>query len=215
MATGPQALDQESPFLQFWGQFIRWAAGRTTEVEAAASVVSSTDKAYYEPDEEILISAVVRDEKGEGALDAKVTAKIRGPEGATDEVELSLAAGAAGHYEGRYTPANSGGYEIVVETRLGEMTLEAEKLAVEVGRPYLEFERLDLDEKLMAQIAADTGGRYMHISTASGLIDQLDRTERKRRVQFERQLAPPFPLWILFVGLVTTEWVLRRRFQLR
>ena len=212
---GPVALDQESPFLQFWGQFIRWAAGRTTEVEAEASVVSTTDKAYYEPDEEILVSAVVRDEKGEGALNATVVAKIRGPEGVTDEVELSLATGAPGHYQGRYTPANSGGYEIVVETRLGEMTLEAEKLAVEVGRPYLEFERLDLDEKLLARIAADTGGRYMHISTAGGLIDQLDRSERKRRVQFERQLAPPFPLWILFVGFVTAEWVLRRRFQLR
>lgn len=212
---GPAALDQDSPFLQFWGQLIRWAAGRTTEVEAEACVVSSTDKGYYEPDEEILISAVVRDEKGEGALDAKVVAKIKDPAGKIDEVDLTLAAGSAGHYECRYTPANSGSYEIVVETRLGEMTLQAEKLAVEVGRPYLEFERLDLNEKLLAKIAADTGGRYMHISTAGGLIDQLDRTERKRRVQFERQLAPPFPLWILFVGLVTTEWVLRRRFQLR
>ena len=212
---GPVAMDQESPFLQFWGQLIRWAAGRSTEVEAEASVVSNTDKAYYEPDEEIVISAVVRDEKGEGALDAKVVAKIQGPEGRSDEVELTLVAGSTGHYEGHYSPASSGSYEIVVETRLGEMALEAETLVVEVGRPHLEFEKLDLDEKLLAQIAADTGGQYKHLSTADGLIDQLDRTERKRRVQFERQLAPPLPLWILFVALVTTEWALRRRFQLR
>ena len=212
---GPVAMDQESPFLQFWGQLIRWAAGRSTEVEAEASVVSSTDKAYYEPDEEVLVSAVVRDEKGEGALDAAVTAKIKGPDGGTDEVELSLTPGSTGHYEGRYTPATGGGYEIVVETKFGELTVESEKLAVEVGRPYLEFEKLDLDEKLLAEISAETGGRYMHISTADSLVDQLDRRERKRRVQFERQLAPPVPLWFLFVGLVTTEWVLRRRFQLR
>lgn len=212
---GPVAMDQDSPFLQFWGQLIRWAAGRSTEVEAEASVVSSTDKGYYEPDEEVLIAAIVRDEKGEGAMDAKVVAKIRDPAGRTDEVELSLAAGSAGHYEGRYTPANAGGYEIVAQTKLGEMTLESEKLAIEVGRPYLEFEKLDLDEKLLAKIAAETGGRYMHISTASSLVDQLDRTERKRRVRFEKPLAMPLPLWIVFVGLVTTEWVLRRRFQLR
>ena len=31
---GPRALDQESPFLQFWGQMIRWAAGRASDVEA-------------------------------------------------------------------------------------------------------------------------------------------------------------------------------------
>ena len=90
---GPVAMDQESPFLQFWGQLIRWAAGRSTEVEAAASVVSSTDKGYYEPDETVLISAVVRDEKGEGSLDASVVAKIRASDGRADDVELSLLAG--------------------------------------------------------------------------------------------------------------------------
>ena len=37
---------------------------------------------------------------------------------------------------------------------------------VDVGRPNLEFEKLDLDEKMLGRIAADTDGRYMHISTA-------------------------------------------------
>ncbi len=212
---GPVAMDQESPFLQFWGQLVRWAAGRSTEVEARASVVSSTDKGYYEPDEEVLIAAVVRDEKGEGALGAKVAAKVRDPAGRITEVELSLAAGSAGHYEGRCTPVSAGGYEILVSAKLGELSLESEKLSIEVGRPYLEFEKLDLDEKLLAGIAAATSGRYVHISTADSLIDQLDRTEQKRRVRFETPLAVPVPLWFFFVGVLTTEWVLRRRFQLR
>ncbi len=212
---GPVAFDRQSPFLQFWGQLTRWAAGRSTEVEAAASVVSGTDKSYYEPDEEVVISAVVRDTKGEGALNAKVVARITDPAGRTGELQLSPAAGPAGRYEGRRAPANAGTYEIVVETKLGELTLQSEKLAIEVGRPYLEFEKLDLNEPLLARIAADTGGRYAHISTAGSLVDGLDRTERKRRVRFETPLAVPLPLWVVFVGLVTTEWVLRRRFQLR
>ncbi|MGI6417466.1 MAG: glutamine amidotransferase [Thermoguttaceae bacterium] len=212
---GPRALGQESPFLQFWGQLVRWAAGRSAEVETEASITSSTDKGYYEPEEEMLISAIVRNEKGEGSPDAKVLARVRGPEGRTTPVEMPIVAGAAGHYQGRYTPAGAGSYEIAVEAKLGAISLEGEKLAVEVGRPYLEFEKLDLDEKRLAEIAADTGGRYMHISTADSLIDQLDRTERKRQVQFETPLAVPLPLWLLFVGAVTTEWVLRRRFQLR
>ncbi len=29
-SKGPRALDQESPFLRFWGQMVRWLAGRTT-----------------------------------------------------------------------------------------------------------------------------------------------------------------------------------------
>ncbi len=68
---GPRALDQESPFLRFWGQMVRWLAGRAEPVEAHASVVAETDKAAYEPGEPVQVSAVVRDKEGQGAADAK------------------------------------------------------------------------------------------------------------------------------------------------
>jgi len=212
---GPRALDEESPFLQFWGQMVRWLAGRTSEVTAEASIVGSTDKGYYEPEEMITISAVVRDQQGEGTDEAAVVAKIRGPAGRPDRVEMTVVPGPGGHYSGVYEPKAAGGYEVVVEAKLGELTLTADKIAVEVGRPNLEFEKLDLDEKALARIAANTGGRCVHISTAAHLIDQLDRTQRKKRVYLERPLFWPPLFWALFVGLLSVEWVLRRRFQLR
>lgn len=212
---GPRALGQESPFLQFWGQLVRYLAGRSTQVEAKASITSSTDKGYYEPEEPIRISSVVRDERGEGSEDAKVVAKLRNPAGRPEEVELSAVPGPGGHYMATYEPAEPGKYEIVVQTRLGELTLEAEKLIVEVGRPNLEFEKLDLDDKMLSSIASDTGGRYVHITTADNLIDQLDRSASKKRVYFERKLYWPPLFWALFVGLLTVEWVLRKSYQLR
>ena len=212
---GPRALEQDSPFLQFWGQVVRWLAGRTTEVTAEASVAGSTDKGYYEPEEAVTISAVVRDEQGEGTDEASVTAKIRAPGGRAEAVRLSTVSGPGGHYSGSFEPKTAGSYEIVLEARLGELALTADPIAVEVGRPNLEFEKLDLDEKMLGQIAATSGGRCVHISTAAHLIDQLDRTARKKRVYLEKPLFWPPLFWALFAGLVTTEWVLRRRFQLR
>ncbi len=212
---GPRALEQESPFLQFWGQMVRWLAGRTTEVTTEASIVGSTDKGYYEPEEMVAISAVVRDEQGEGTDEAAVVAKIRGPAGRPDRVELAVVPGPGGHYSGTYEPKAAGAYEVEIEAKLGELTLTADKIAVEVGRPNLEFEKLDLDEKTLARIAANTGGRSVHISTAAHLIDQLDRTQRKKRIYMEWPLFWPPAFWLLFVGLLTTEWILRRRFQLR
>ena len=50
---GPRALDQESPFLRFWGQMVRWLAGRATTVEAKASVTGQHRQGYYEPEEPI------------------------------------------------------------------------------------------------------------------------------------------------------------------
>ncbi len=212
---GPRAMDQDSPFLQFWGQMVRWLAGRTTEVTTEASVIGSADKGYYEPEEAITLSAVVRDERGEGAAEASVTARIEGPSGRPDRVEMTASTGPGGHYTGTYEPTAAGAYEIVIEARLGDVTLSTDEIAVEVGRPNLEFEKLDLDEKTLGRIAANTGGRCVHISTADHLIDQLDRRERKKRVYMERPLFSPPLFWAMFVVLLTTEWVLRRRFQLR
>ena len=76
----------------------------------------------------------------------------------------------------------------MVEARLGESSLSTEKIAFEVGRPNLEFEKLDLDEKMLARIAADTKGRYFHITTADLLLSQLDRSQRKRSQYVEHPL---------------------------
>jgi uncharacterized membrane protein len=212
---GPRALDRESPFLRFWGQTVRWLAGRGESVEARASIVASTDKAYYEPGEPIHISATVRDKEGQGANSAKVVASVRGPAGLPEQITLSTVAGPSGHYGGSVEPRGAGGHEVVVEARLGELSLKSDKIPVEIGRPNLEFEKLDLDEKTLGRIAADTGGRYVHIATADHLIDQLDRSQRKKTVYIERKLYWPPGFWLLFVALLTTEWVLRRRYQLR
>ncbi|HIQ20791.1 MAG TPA: hypothetical protein EYH34_06110 [Planctomycetes bacterium] len=212
---GPRAMGQESPFLQFWGQFVRWAAGRGTAVEAEAGVVASTDKGYYEPDEPIRISAVVRDERGEGTAGAAVVAQVRGPSGRSASVQLTAVPGPAGHYGGTFEPDSPGTYQILVEAKVDSKTVRSEEVAVEVGRPNLEFEKLDLDEERLAELAELAGGRYFHITTASRLIDELDRTQRKRRQYHQRPLFSPPWFWALFVGLLTTEWILRRRFQLR
>ncbi len=212
---GPRALDRDSPFLRFWGQTVRWLAGRADAVEAAAGISASVDKGYYEPEETVRISAVVRDEKGEGAADCRVIAKVRSSGGRVDEVRLAPIAGSAGHYGGTYEPPTAGGFEVEASARIGEQTVAAEKITFEVGRPNLEFEKLDLDEKMLTSIAAETGGRYYHITTADELIDQLDRSGRTKRIVMERRLYWPPGFWLVFVTALTAEWVLRRRWQLR
>lgn len=211
----PRVLDQESPFLQFWGQLIRWAAGRFEQVESRASVVASTDKAAYEPEEVVQITAMVRDERGEGTDKAKVLALVKAPSGAIDKITLIPRPGPGGHYTASYEPRFSGALEIEVSAELEQETLKAEPLFIEVGRPYLEFERLDLDEKTLARIADDTGGRYAHISAADYLVDQLNQAQRKKQILVEQPLFWPPLFWALFVAVVTAEWILRRRFQLR
>ena len=212
---GPLVLGQDSPFLRFWGQMIRWLAGRSGPVEEKASITAAIDKGFYESEEPIQVTAIVRDEKGQGSQGAQVKAKIKGPT-AAEEVTLTSVPGPAGHYAGTYKPRIPGRYDVVVEARAGQVTLTSDKLVAEVGRANLEFDKLDMDDKMLAQIAAETRGRYVHLSTASTLIDQLDRSQRQQRELHKTDLYRPAGLfWAIFVVLVSTEWFLRRRFLLR
>ena len=123
--------------------------------------------------------------------------------------------GPSGHYRGTFEPRAAGRYEAVVEARLDELTLASAKLFAEVGRPNLEFERLDLDEKMLTAIATTSGGRYVPLIAADRLIDQLDRAEQKKTEYVESRLYWPPGFWVIFVGILTTEWILRRKYQLR
>jgi hypothetical protein len=67
----------------------------------------------------------------------------------------------------------------------------------------------------MTKIADASGGRYSHITTADFLIDQLNRDVTKRKIIEQVRFAPPLLFWAFFVVLLTTEWVLRRRYHLR
>jgi len=212
---GPRAMEQESPFLRFWGQMVRWLAGREEDVQQEAGVTGRTDKAAYEPDEPIRISAVVRDQRGEGAASARVVARVRNPAGRPGALALVAQPGPAGHYAAVLEPDVPGTYQIEIEAVVGPTTLRAEPVAVEVGRPHLEFEKLDLNEALLRRIAEAAGGRYVHLSTAGHLIDQLQRTARRERVLVEYRLYWPPLVWCLLVGVLSSEWALRRRFQLR
>ena len=211
---GPRALGQDSPFLRFWGQTVRWLAGRAMDIEGGAGIKAETDKLHYRPGEPIRISAVVRDQEGEASSKAVVKAKVRfGPTDSTS-VNLSPQPGPPGNYAAEFEPEESGTYSIDVEATIGEYPLAAERINVQVGHPDMEFERLGLEERTLERIAARSGGRYLHITTADSLIEQLDAKRKKQRVTTQRPLYWPPGFWLLFALVLSGEWVLRRRFQL-
>lgn len=212
---GAEASEQNSPFLQFWGQMVRWLAGRNESVDAAAGIVAETDKPAYEPGDPMRLSAIVRDNQGRGVPRAAVSVNVIGPKREAEKVLLSPVPGPVGHYAGLFQPRRAGDYEMNFLAQFDETTLTAPKILVEVGRRNLEFERLDLDDTMLAGIASASGGRYVPLATADSLIQQFDRTQKRKTVLVEQPLYWPPGFWILFVAALTAEWTLRRRYQLR
>jgi len=212
---GPLVFGRESPFVRFWGQMVRWLAGRSEALEAEAGVTAAADKAVYQPGEKVRLSALVRNPQGQGVANARVSAEIKGPAGDVKNVPLDPQPGPAGHYAVTFDPKAAGRYEATVTAAFGEGKLVSERLAWEVGRPNLEFERLDLDEKMLSEIAAVARGRYTHISAADHFLKQLERERQAKTIFVEYRLYWPPACWILLVSALTVEWVLRKRYQLR
>ncbi len=210
-----RTLDRETPFLRFWGQTVRWLAGRSDEVPTTAGIVATTDKFYYEPEAEVVISAVVRGPNGVATSDAAVTASVTGPDESTETITLRPVTGPAGNYRAAFEPSQTGRFTIKVMAPLPSGLVKADPLAIDVGRPNLEFDKLQLDEARLTEIATATGGSYAHISTADRLLDQLRRAHQSRLVQYEVKLCWPPLMWFVFVGVLTTEWILRRKCRLR
>ena len=93
-------------------------------------------------------------------------------------------------------------------------TLEGRAPAVDftVSAPRGEFERIRPDTAAMRYAADQTRGKYYTHRDAAGLADDLPAG---RQVPVET--LPPKPLWnrwpvlLLFLGLLVTEWILRKR----
>ena len=186
----PRALDQESPFLRFWGQMIRWLANRTAGREGRGR--------HHGPDRQGLLRARLADHRlrrrprsggGEGPTRPRSPRRSRRPEGTTDAVALSPIAGSAGSYQGTFEPKRPGTYEISVEATAGiETLLRAERTTAEVGRPNLEFDRLDLDDATLARIAG--GDRRTLLAHQHGRpVDRRARPQGEAPARLARAAA--------------------------
>jgi hypothetical protein len=111
-------------------------------------------------------------------------------------------------------PEVSGTFKVTVTGELGERDLGKVDLTFAVGRPNQEFDRLDLNEALLRRIAEKSGGRYVTLADAQSLIGELRSHERSRRKLTELSLFNMPLFFFLFVGLVTAEWILRKRQEL-
>src|SRR5262249_39208608 len=87
--------------------------------------------------------------------------------------------------------------------------------AFRVEPPAGEMERIPMNEPELVRAAKLTGGKFFTPENTTKLRDELPRPEK-----VPLDTDPPIPLWNtwavlgLFVALITTEWVLRKRKQL-
>jgi uncharacterized membrane protein len=193
----------------FWRQSARWLSS------AAPEPVAITVPDTPEPGDAIAIDVDARDAAFAAVPDATIDATLTLPGGATQPIHLRHADAAGGRYTAALGPEQPGLYRIHAEARRGATILGAADRWMYVGGADREFADPRLNEGFLRRVARHSGGRYVRAAEASKVASWLQATVPQNAAPERRDLWHEPWAFALIIVLLSTEWILRRRWGLR
>ena len=210
---------------RFWRQLVLWLANRRPEVWVTSDRPRYDFVRLHSGADQILLRAGVTDQTtGRTPENAKLTGTITGPDGQAREIRWIQTAEAL---EARPTVSEPGEYRVSVKAVQGgggpdqradgDLLGEAETaFVVAAADPELADPTADLEN--LRRLAARTrgfGGDYFNINQFGKLLERLAARPQAAEVRQIRRLRIvddwPWGWFGVFVGLLTLEWVIRRR----
>jgi uncharacterized membrane protein len=194
---------------RFWQQLLRWLVS-----ESPGPLAASMPTRLLMDEGRVGLTAQVHDRQFQPAVDAHVSAHIVGPEGLDALVELTPSADSPGQYQAEWTAEKPGSY-------LAEISAEStQSPPQELGRDVLTFQRengveesfhTEQNRRLLEQLASNTGGRYWKPADLKNLPRDISYSEAGISVRTTKELWDMPVVFLMLLGLPTTEWLLRRK----
>jgi hypothetical protein len=198
-------LEDES-HATFWRQLLRWLV-----TDTPGHVTASAASPMLFDEGRVQLSAEVRDKDYLPESDARVEARISGPGDHSGVVELTPDPRTAGLYHGEWTADVPGSYQAEVDAKLGD---------TEAGRDVVSFQRMDgvaenfhteQNRELLQKLSEQTGGRYWRPQELSRLASEIGYSEAGITVREIKDLRNMPVVFLLILALLSTEWLLRRK----
>lgn len=204
------AKEGKTPFgyTRFWRQTVRWL----TQAEEMKLVLVTVDKRQYSPGETMRINVMVKDEAYDPLTEARVSLRIKEPDGITREIVTFR--GEKGEFHAEYEPWGIGTYTVKAEAyhKQTGTFLGSDSRNIDVRAFSRETIELNMDEQLLADIASQSGGSYSR-------IDSFETKDlfKSLKIRHRGEVLKKKPIWnhpvffILILLLLITEWFIRRR----
>jgi uncharacterized membrane protein len=191
----------------FWRQAVRWLAA---EAPDPVSITAPTDTAVGQP---LSIVVDVRDREYTPVAGATVEASIVGPGGETSS--LPLRPSGTGRFTGTAAPEIAGTYRVRVSARRGNETLGDADRWCFVGGSDPEFADPRLNEAVLRRLARESGGQYVAARDASHIVPDITKAAPQVLDPVRKDIWNSGWAFAIAVGLLASEWGLRRRWGLR
>jgi len=193
----------------FWKQMLRWIV---SDVPDPVSV--EAERNSYSPDDAVVIRAEVNDPSFMPLNDAQVEAKVKSPSGQLDALRLAWDVEKDGTYSAAFKPAEEGVYEISAEAFQGSRSLGGAKSNFRIAQSTEEFHNAAMNSGLLKRLSEQTGGRYYSPEGSRFLPEDISYIDTgSSRIEDKDLWDMPF-LFMLLVGLISMEWILRKRKRL-
>jgi len=189
----------------FWQQLLRWLV-----TGAPGQVSGSTPLPVLEDESRVILRAEVRDKAFRPLRDARVEARIVGPEGQKETVWLEPAAHEPGVYQAEWKAERAGGYSAEILASRGEEQIGRDMVLLRREDGVAENFHALQDRELLQTLAAETGGRYYRPSEASRLAKEITYSEAGISVRETHDLWDMPLVFLLALSLRFAEWLLRR-----
>lgn len=196
----------DATYDSFWRQSVRWTAA-----DADAPVVVT---ARAEEGRRVMVAAEIRDAEFAGIPGADVRLRVTGPSGRELEVPASRSAGGA-TVSASFEAAESGVHKVSVVARRGGEALGAAEAWALVGGVDGEFVDPRRTVETLDVLARASGGRLVEAAEADAIAEWIGESAARHTELVQRELWHSPWVWALLVGVLGTEWTLRRRWGLR
>ena len=202
---------------RFWGQMVRWGVGEKLR-SGNAHVRLGTDQLRYPPHQPVKILARLAQVDFTPILDASMYAVVVGDGKRVARVALQPRPESNGMYEATLDPLPVGRYEVSLDAKSAEQRLGDDYpqglstgFAVVAARRPAETVHVTADWTVPRSMARLSGGQALPPSRALELRDQFGEGSRIVVDRVETNLWDSPWLFLSVMGLLTTEWLLRKR----
>jgi hypothetical protein len=197
-------------FGRFWVQTIRFLARSRLFAQRQAEV--TTDRRRYQRGQPIQFR-VRFPNPGLAPKAGDVTIQVEQAGKGARKLPLKLVPGSKNVFEGAIPQAVEGDYEVRLMPLPGIEKIPPTTFRVDA--PINEFEHIEMNGPELLRAAESTGGKFYTPLDADALLRDLPKP-----LKVPLDTDPPIPLWntwpvlVLFLVLLTVEWVFRKRKQM-
>jgi uncharacterized membrane protein len=190
----------------FWRQLLRWLVSDTP-----TRVVTTTSRPVLYDDGRVHLRAEVRDTTYLPTSDAQIQARIVGPDGGAQSVDLHPDSLEQGVYSADWDAGHAGSYVAEITATRGQQELGRDVITFRREDGVAENFHLEQNRDLLEKLSSQTGGKYYRPSEVSRLGEDISYSDAGITVRETKDLWDMPIVFFLALLLCCSEWVLRRR----